>query len=356
MKLKVLNLFLVGLALVGCAADPATKALETLNKAATEGKFLYGHQDDLVYGHSWKVEDYTGDALERSDVKAACGQYPAIVGFDLGGIELGNEANLDGVNFDLMRRAAQAQVKRGGLVTFSWHPRNIVTGGDSWDVSDSSVVASILPDGAKHVEFVEWLDRAADFLLSLGDIPIIFRPWHENVGSWFWWGGKLCTPEQYRDLYVMTCDYFDSKGLTNVLWVYSPDSNASEVEYFDRYPGDLYVDILGVDHYQYGSLPESKTFYINQLRKELKFMQTFAADHNKLICVSETGYEGIPDPQWWTGTLLPAIKHFPVCYVLTWRNAWDKPTHFYAPYEGSADAKDFNGFAQGERTIMLNSK
>ena len=37
---------------------------------AEEGKIAYGHQDDLCYGHSWRVEDWENDQLERSDVNA----------------------------------------------------------------------------------------------------------------------------------------------------------------------------------------------------------------------------------------------------------------------------------------------
>ena len=185
--------------------------------AAKPGKIQYGHQDDLVYGHSWVVTDLENDPLERSDVRDVAEKYPAIVGFDLGGIELGNACNLDGVPFDLMRRAALKHVERGGTVTFSWHPRNPFTGGDAWDISSSEVVRSVLPGGAKHDEFMVWLQRAGDFLASLDGAPAIFRPWHENIGSWFWWGGRLCTADEYVALFWMTHDYLvKERGLTNL--------------------------------------------------------------------------------------------------------------------------------------------
>ena len=76
---------------------PKDRLVAQLFDAVKSGKILYGHQDDLVYGHAWKVEDVKNDPLERSDVKAVTGAFPAIVGFDLGGIEMGWEANLDGV-------------------------------------------------------------------------------------------------------------------------------------------------------------------------------------------------------------------------------------------------------------------
>ena len=144
-------LLFTALACVACGTKPAETPREQLagrlNTLVAEGKIAYAHQDDLAYGHAWCVEDWETDALERSDVKAVAGKYPAMVGFDLGDIEHGADKNLDGVPFGLIRKAALAQIERGGMVTFSWHPDNIVTGGDAWVVSSDQVVKSILPGG-----------------------------------------------------------------------------------------------------------------------------------------------------------------------------------------------------------------
>ena len=111
---------------------------------AESGRIAYGHQDDLSYGHAWRVEDWENDPLDRSDVKAVTGKYPMLAGFDLGGIERADSCNLDGVPFGLIRKAALLHIERGGIVTFSWHPRNPLTDGDTWDVSSDQVVRSIL--------------------------------------------------------------------------------------------------------------------------------------------------------------------------------------------------------------------
>lgn len=360
----------VALAAPGCgrraespAATPKDQVIAQLQEAVNGGKILYAHQDDLVYGHTWKVEDVAGDPLERSDVKAVTGFYPAMVGFDLGGIEMGWEANLDGVSFDLMRRAAVTHASRGGLVTFSWHPRNPLTGGDAWDVSSDQVVASILEEGEKHDLFMEWLKRAGDFLETLKDadgqpLSFILRPWHEHIGSWFWWGGRLCSEQQYKDLFRLTHDYLTgTRGLTNIVWCYSPNSNVTPEQYMSRYPGDDCVDVLGMDAYQYvGDQPleDAEAAFVAQVRDHLTFMKDLAQEHGKLMCLSETGFEGIPDPAWWTGTLLPAIQDFPIAYVLTWRNAHDKPEHFYAAWPGSGDAPGFKAFAEKDNILFLN--
>jgi mannan endo-1,4-beta-mannosidase len=322
-----------------------------------KGQIAYGHQDDLCYGHSWLVTDWENDQLERSDVKDVCGQYPMVLGFDLGGIELADSCNLDGVPFGLMKKAALLHIERGGIVTFSWHPRNPLTGGDAWDISSDQVVKSVLNGGEKHGEFMLWLQRAADFMESLGDVSVIFRPWHENVGSWFWWGGKLCSARDYQELYRMTWLYFTKdRGLKNLLWCYSPNGNCTLQEYMERYPGDEFIDILGVDTYEFvgnAAFEDARVRYHQELKQALTWLNTLATDHHKLMGLSETGLEGLADPHWWTETLYPAICDYPICYVLTWRNAHDKPGHFYGPWKGFDYADDFAAFAAKEDIVLL---
>ena len=100
------TLALAGGCTAGGSQSPAAELFSRLKATAENGQILYAHQDDLVYGHSWTVADPLGDDLGRSDVAQVCGSKPAMVGFDLGGIEQGNPCNLDGVSFELMRRAA----------------------------------------------------------------------------------------------------------------------------------------------------------------------------------------------------------------------------------------------------------
>ena len=336
---------------------PKDLLVHQLFQYAQNGQIAYGHQDDLCYGHDWRVDDWETDSLLRSDVKAVCGHYPMVMGFDLGDIEHGDSANLDGVPFDLIRKAALTHIERGGIVTLSWHPDNIFTGGDAWDVSSNQVVKSILPGGELSAMFREWMSRAADFIESLGDVPVIFRPWHESTGSWFWWGRDLCTPEQYIELYRLTWVYFTKdRGLTNLLWCYSPNGYCTPEQYMEMYPGDEFVDILAVDTYDYLGIDgyeEGSARFMEALRNDLTKLNVFATEHKKLQALSETGLEGVVNPVWWTEVLYPVIKDFPISYVLTWRNAWDRPTHFYGPWEGLENAGDFKQFADKENIIML---
>ncbi|MCD8313701.1 MAG: beta-galactosidase [Bacteroidales bacterium] len=352
--------------------------LASLKSWAGVGKVLYGHQDDPCYGHAWRSWDLNDwplpladdgseptDFADKpevpvragSDVADVCGDAPAVVGFDLGGIELGRLVNIDGVPFDLIREAAVRQYEAGGVVTFSWHPRNPLTGGDSWDISSKNVVAGITGGGAVRDTMLVWLGRAADFLASLrtaeGEpIPVIFRPWHEHTGSWFWWGRDLCSVEQYVALWHLTYDYLvGERGLTKLVWAYSPGAVSDEVGYMERYPGDEVVDILGVDCYQYG---KSMKKFTALLDKSLALVSGLAQEHGKVAALTESGYEGIPDAAWWTKGLYKGLKNHPVAYVLTWRNAWDRPGHYFGPWEGSADAENFRAFHKLPGTVFLN--
>lgn len=337
--------------------------LANMSSQADSAGYMFGHQDATVYGIGW-----VGDSA-RSDVKSVCNDFPAVVGFDLGHLELGDSCNLDGVPFDRMRCAIIEQFDRAGVVTVSWHCDNPLTGESAWVKPDSltaqqkQTVASILEGGVHHEKFLGWLDRVADFLKSLETpygvrVPVIFRPWHEHTGSWFWWGKDVCSKEQYQQLWQMTVDRLKDQGVVNVLYAYSPgaDSEASEQNYMERYPGDELIDLLGLDIYC--SAAEGDTTALNgfsrQLDSHLSMMQKIVKTHQKPMAITETGYEGIPMDNWWTGVLSPVLNKYPVAYALVWRNAHDKAGHFFAPYPGQRSVKDFVAFYNDKRSLFLH--
>ncbi len=330
---------------------PETQNLLTnLNKIASKG-IMFGHQDDPLYGVTWE-----GDS-NRSDVKSVVGDYPAVMGFDIGRIELGSEKSLDNVNFDIIRQEIISQFNRGGVITISWHMYNPLTGGDSWDVETKGVVTSILPNGENHNKFMSWLKQGADFFNSLvaedgTKIPVLFRPWHEHTGSWFWWGKDNCTTEEYKQLWLLTYNYFQDQGVNNLLFAYSPDSQGPGEIYMERYPGDEYVDLLGLDIYHRDNEEGIET-YQNTLDTILSFLTVEGEKRNKPIAVTETGLEAIPIANWWTHVLLSSLEKYPVTYVVVWRNARDRPDHYYAPYPGQESAEDFVKFYNSPKTLFV---
>lgn len=334
------------------AAKPGNETpaaqLRLLHEVSAQNRMLFGQQDFPFYGCDWAY------VQGRSDVEACCGDYPAVLGCDLGEIELQTGRNLDGVPFDTMRREIVRHFQRGGLTTVSWHPRNPLTGGDAWDITSADAVRSVLPGGAHHAEFLGWLDLAADFLLSLRSaddtqIPVLLRLWHEHTGSWFWWGERLCTAEQYKALWKMTVGRLRDRGV-ELLTVYSPNPCADEQEYLERYPGDAWVDILGLDAYHGGDAEA----FTARLGTSLGIMERLGRSRCKPYVLSETGMEGIPRADWWTGVLLQGIGQRRPAYVLVWRNALQtlKPGHFYAPFPGQASEADFRRFYTSSRTVF----
>jgi len=323
---------------------------------------MYGHQDDPMYGLTWEYE------ADSSDVKNVCGDYPAVMGFDLGGIEMGDRKNLDSVPFSRMTEEIIAHYQRGGIVTLSWHPRNPVTTidgggwagqkfpeGTAWDVSDSAVVKKILPGGEYHEKFELWMQRVSDFLATLKTadgqkIPIIFRPWHENSGSWFWWGEKLCTVEEYKALWNMLHDKLTTDGYDNLLWAYSPgmEEGLDVSRLSARYPGDERVQMIGLDGYQWEA--DGGEQFIERGRKNLQVLCQYANKHNLLPALTETGLKNMTDPTWWTSTLLPTIKGFPLCYLLTWRNYREE---WFGPSTSKPDADSFRDFYYSPITLFL---
>lgn len=323
-----------------------TEALLRGLKQIPEKGFMFGHHDDTVYGIGWEGEE------GRSDVKSVCGDYPAVISFDLGELELGGDSTLDKVPFRKIKQEIINQYRRGGMVSLSWHVRNPKTGGDAWDVSDSTVVASILPGGECHRKFSGWLADMAGFLNSLQTpegvkIPVLFRPWHEHTGSWFWWGERLCTTDEYKQLWTMTVDSLRAHGVDNALYAYSSGTEPkSTARYLERYPGDEYIDLLGFDAYRFDNT------FPAILDKALAVVDSVARSHDKVIAVTEFGYEGIPDKTWWTREVLPVMQSYPVAYALVWRNAREQVTHFYAPYPGQMSAEDFVEFYNHPKTLF----
>lgn len=327
------------------AGTPATRLIKRLAHLQKKGVMI-GHQDDPVYGTSWRWD------LGRSDVRDVCGDYPAVMGFDLGKIELGSATNLDGVPFGRMRQEIILQHERGGVATLSWHPWNPATGENAWDPSGEPV-GKILPGGELNGKLRSWLDKVAAFILSLKTsdgkaVPVIFRPWHEMNGGWFWWGAKSCTADEYKELYAYTHDYLTQAGCSNVVWAYSPNGGSGN-DFETLYPGDAYVDLIGFDQYEFDA---DNAVYTAAMRHELDLLVEVGRRHGKLIAITETGCQNVSDPTWFTSVLLPLLDEYPVSYVLLWRNAWDNPKENYIAAPGRPTERDFKEFARSPRTLF----
>ena len=328
--------------------------MQRLENAQADSLTIYGHDDDPVYGVKW-----FGDS-GRSDVLETVGDYPGMMHWDLGLIEVGSPVNLDSVSFDRMRAEMLAQHERGGINAISWHPINPANGKDAWQPIDTDVVTLAVTDGtAANDSLKAYIGRAADYLATLRDsdgnpLPLIMRPWHEMSGGWFWWGGPNTTVESYRKLWAMMREAFDSKGLGNsLLWAYSPDVVGSREEYMTWYPGDEYVDILGADVYHRDGMDGIDT-WLGNIDTTYGAAVEVAREKGKIAALTETGCEGLPVTDWYTRCLLPVVKKWHPVYVTVWRNGseWMKKDHYYAPYPGHPAVESFKVFHDDNSTVF----
>lgn len=321
----------------------------------SEKGIMFGHQDALAYGVNWKYEE------GRSDVKEVTGDYPAVYGWDLGGTEKGSSKDIDGVPFDKMKKWITEIYDRGGVSTISWHMDNPLTGKNAWDTTPNSF-ASILPNGSKHEVYKKWLDNAAKFFLSLKGsdgkaVPILYRPFHELTGDWFWWCKNNGTAEQFKEVWKFTVDYLKSKKVHNLIYVYNTSMVKSKEEFMEYYPGENYVDMLSFDNYLYNNPIKDNSFVENN-KNLFEIIEQIANEQGKLIAFAETGYETIPYDKFWTKTIMNSIGNYKVSFVLVWRNhGWqeeEQKMHYYAPFKGHPNEKDFVEFYNLDRTLFQN--
>lgn len=350
--MKKLALLAVAMcALMAChrnqtVGTPAEELIARMGELSHKG-MIYGHQDDPFYGITWMWED------GRSDTYELLGDYPGVMGFDLGGLEEKHDKNLDSVPFTWIRREAIAHVARGGIITFSWHPRNPRTGGNAWDVSDKTVVRNILPGGEQHALFTEWMDDVSSFLETLTDeegnpIAFIFRPWHEYNGSWFWWGQDLCSDEEYLALWTMLQDYMNERMPGQIVWAQSPNlqGNWTDETFLPRFAGKERVDLLGEDCYQWGD----EESFMTGAKADVQYLSSLAHANGMLFAITECGRVNSDIPDWWSRIFLPVTEGAEACYCLPWRN-WHKE-HFGVAKE-TTTAEDVKALYEQGKFLLL---
>ena len=372
-------------------ADDSAKALYAYLQGLTESdQVLFGHQNDVSRSVGTK------DAL--GDVHDVTGSVSGIFGIDslaLFGSEAGGtdakSALENSINYS--KKAAE----NGAIVTLSAHMPNFTSakikdnGDGTYDFFDCNFNESkdlsgdslkkILPGGEKNKVFTAYLDTIATYANKLqeSNIPVIFRPLHENTGGWFWWGTGN-TAESYKSLYAYTREYLESKGVHNMLYVYSPNGPLeTEAEYMSRYPGDAYVDILAFDYYNdFNTYPaEADTSFFDHLDQTCQVVSSLAKQHNKLAAISETGVrvmkkdgsdnEGLlvknnPVSEAksgvnWYQKVNDIAKKNDMPYYMVWANFSD--TNFYVPYKysdtmGQEMINDFISYYNNEDSVFGN--
>lgn len=315
---------------------------------------LFGHQHALEYGHGWSNES------NRSDVKSVTGSHPAVVGIDFCDFSGRSKEQIEKAK-ETLRKNVIATYERGGITTVSWHFNNPASeGGFYWkDGISKASMALIKPGGSHHEQYKEILKTIADFAHSVkaknGTLsPMIFRPFHEFDGDWFWWGKSQTSREDFIEVWQFTVSYLkDTLGVHNFIYAFSPDNRFnSEAEYLERYPGDKYVDLLGMDNYS--DFGRDGKYDLEAGLKKLDIISNLGKKKKKLAAFTETGLESIPNEKWWTEVLLKTLRSndLKLSYVLVWRNDSTSPTHYYAPFPGQVSEQDFLEFYNNPFTLF----
>ncbi len=335
-------------------ATRETKALYKNLTTIAKDHILFGHQHATEYGHGW-----TADA-DRSDVKSVTGSHPAVIGVDFSGFS-GVPADEVAKTAGSLKKNVEDTYNRGGITTVAWHFPNPASGGGFYWKDSVSVAAMALikPGGSHHEKYKEILKTIADFANSAkgkdgAAVPMIFRPYHEFDGDWFWWGKGHTSKEDFIAVWRFTVSYLrDDLNVHNFIYAFSPDNKfTSEADFLERYPGDEWVDMVGMDNY--GDFGRDGKYNLEAGLGKLKIVSDYAKKANKLAAFTETGLETVPNPDWWTEILLKTLKaeKMNLAYVLVWRNDTKSPTHFYAPFPGQVSAPDFVKFYNDPYTFF----
>jgi len=170
----------------------------------------------------------------------------------------------------------------GGLITLCLSMANPSTGGGLNDLSRLDAGDILTPGTTTNHNFMSMIDSIADGLADLqsSGVTVIFRPFHESNGDWFWWGTKLMTPNQFRAMWQFVFNHYtQNRGLKNLVWLYGANAGLSTFP-MNNYPGNAYIDMIGLDVYT--SDPAEAAGDFRQLQT------TFG----KVLCLAEFGAGG----------------------------------------------------------------
>lgn len=270
------------------AASDATKRLYKYMKNNYGSRMFSSVIADVNWNHKIADQLYT-----------TTGKYPAFNCYDFIHIYVPENNWINYEDITPVTEWADA----GGLVSLMWHfnvPKTETTtiGSDGSGVtctpSETSFRATnALTSGTwEYNWFYEQMDKVISVLLKLQDAGIValWRPFHEAAGNayaknftgtaWFWWGYDGA--EIYKKLWQTMFDYFQQKGVHNLIWVWTAQNYNGDSSAYDNdnayYPGDDYVDIVARDLYGY-TAEQCKT----------EFSQLTSMYPNKMITLGECG-------------------------------------------------------------------
>ncbi|WP_297419938.1 glycosyl hydrolase [Clostridium sp.] len=352
-----------------------------------------GKTEYVLYGHQNDIHHKAGSGSTNSDTKDITGSISAIVGIDalsLTGSELSLTDEEKAAGKDLISKAADLSIdasSEGGIITLSAHMPNFELvkekGKDAsghYDYSGytpgtttGNIVSRIMPGGDLNDVYIGYLDMLATYAhkLEAAGVPVIFRPFHEDNGSWFWWGKAFCDEEAYKNMYRYTVQYLrDTDNVHNFLYVYSPNGPfTDQADYLSRYPGDEFVDILAFDYYDDNPTADASTDpWMASFKNTINLVQDIANNKGKLSAVSEVGLRnndshgfmaisGNADKDWFSH-VANIVSESDMPYYMTWAN-FGETSGFFAPYmvsdtKGHEMINNFIDYYNEDESVFAN--
>ncbi len=240
----------------GTLSDPGP--VHTVNPHASREarqllEFLYSIRGKYTLSG---IHNFLGKmSVYYDSVYAITGKHPAIWGGDFGFAD--STHDIDNIKYrPLLVPEIEKQYRNGAIIVMTYHQANPLIGepcnfigGVQSKLTDQQWKDLLTPGTPVHEAWRRQMDKLARIFVQLRDkhIPVIFRPYHEMNGNWFWWGGRP-GPQGSLALYRQLFDYFTNHWkLNNILWAWTPDKPWPGISNF--YPGSGYVDILGADIY-----------------------------------------------------------------------------------------------------------
>lgn len=228
----------------------AQKKQELSNpKASKEAKALYAYLQAMYGKKILSGQMWTGWGIDELQyIKDVTGKQPAIRGMDFIH-ERDNEQEV---------QRAIDWWKSGGIPTIMWH-MGAPSIGEGYENSKKAIdIDKVFEKGtAEHKVFWEELKTKGDLLekTKKANVPVLWRPFHELNGDWFWWGKQ--GPEKFKRLWITMYDYYTKeRKLDNLIWVLCFTGNPDSA----WYPGNKYIDIAGADTYSKSNDPQTPMY------------------------------------------------------------------------------------------------
>ncbi|MGD0096511.1 MAG: glycosyl hydrolase [Terracidiphilus sp.] len=257
-----LKLFLIlALAILLCRAVSAQTAPEPVNPHATpEARALLAYLQSISGKATIAGQhNYSNAGARWTDMAYdLTAKYPGLFGADFG--FSGGDDKDSALARPAMIEEVKRQYKNGAVVTLTWHEvrptdDEPVTFHDSVQgrLTDAQWKELLTPGSPLNIRWCAQVDVVAGYLAQLRDahVPVLFRPYHEINGTWFWWGGRPGNDGSaalYRQIYDR---FVNVHHLDNLLWVWNTNTpnghNAGAIA--DYYPGAQFADVVTMDIY-----------------------------------------------------------------------------------------------------------